>query len=317
MINKVRTKLPGIIGVSFLSAWIAIPARAAIVHYADTVAHPHIPSWEDNDGHHQHRSNNPVMNWGTGEGRYDGYAVWSNENFNYPTPKDITTHGSHGFIQEDPVSAPDFFFAGDWTLGEGAKAKSLVSQAFKTWSDITSDKPNLTTGILFNETALEAVAEIKVSWATEIEFPNLVNTVAYFDPNPQGTGSDAFYNLIFKRNHDWFFEGTKADFLASGKQDDFLTVALHETGHVLGLDHQNDIDDIMAILAGSKTDVAAGGAFRALSADDLNGARDLYSVPVPEPGITLLSSGLALGLGGLLKRESSKKHKKLKDKEII
>ena len=38
---------------------------------------------------------------------------------------------------------------------------------------------------------------------------------------------------------------------------------------------------------------------------------------VPEPMTTLLGSGLALGLGGLLKREYSRKQKKLKDKAII
>jgi hypothetical protein len=38
---------------------------------------------------------------------------------------------------------------------------------------------------------------------------------------------------------------------------------------------------------------------------------------VPEPITTLLGSGLAFGFGGLLKREYSRKQKKLKDKEII
>ena len=66
-------------------------------------------------------------------------AVWTNENFNYPRPKD-TSHGSHGFIQEDPVSAPDFFFKGDWVANMGIKAKAFVRQAFKTWSNIVSDK---------------------------------------------------------------------------------------------------------------------------------------------------------------------------------
>ncbi|MFB2981421.1 PEP-CTERM sorting domain-containing protein [Microseira sp. BLCC-F43] len=37
---------------------------------------------------------------------------------------------------------------------------------------------------------------------------------------------------------------------------------------------------------------------------------------VPEPITTLLGSGLALGFGGLLKREYSKKQRKLKDKKI-
>jgi len=42
----------------------------------------------------------------------------------------------------------------------------------------------------------------------------------------------------------------------------------------------------------------------------------IRETPVPEPMTTLLGSGLALGFGGLLKREYSRKQKKLKDKKI-
>lgn len=104
--------------------------------------------------------------------------------------------------------------------------------------------------------------------------------------------------MVFQRDHNWFFDGTKEDFEASTKDDDFFTVALHETGHVVGLDHQTDADDIMKDDAGFKVRVKAGGAFRALSPDDINGARDLYSVPVPEPSSVF--GTLALGLLGLI-----------------
>lgn len=42
-----------------------------------------------------------------------------------------------------------------------------------------------------------------------------------------------------------------------------------------------------------------------------------FHLETPEPITTLLGSGLALGFGGLLKREYSRKQKKLKDKAII
>jgi matrixin len=58
---------------------------------------------------------------------------------------------------------------------------------------------------------------------------------------------------------------------------DFLDVALHEVGHIIGLDHTSDEDDVMTDGPITRTNL------RVLSGDDILGARDLYTIPIPEP----------------------------------
>jgi hypothetical protein len=109
------------------------------------------------------------------------------------------------------------------------------------------------------------------------------------------------------------FEGTEAAFLALGLQvadtaggaivaasntpivqADFLSVALHEWGHVLGLDHVDP--------AGSTLNAASpltlGVLTRTVDANSAIGAALLYSIPIPEPStIALLVIGVvAVGL---------------------
>ena len=62
---------------------------------------------------------------------------------------------------------------------------------------------------------------------------------------------------------------------------DFFTVALHEVGHALGLDHTN--------VAGAVMEPIYTGARRSLSLDDIAGIQALYGVSaVPEPGTHLM-----------------------------
>jgi len=77
-------------------------------------------------------------------------------------------------------------------------------------------------------------------------------------------------------------KGDRQAFIDSGKSNDFLTVALHEAGHIIGLSHQFDEDDIMFEHAGSLPYIKEfpDATYRKFSTDDTNGARDLYSVPI-------------------------------------
>jgi hypothetical protein len=122
------------------------------------------------------------------------------------------------------------------------------------------------------------------------EFPNVKGTLSFrryrvFDP----------FNSDNNVKEQWFTGERREDIANDKNVRDLLTVALHEVGHIIGLDHQNDTDDIMHTFAGDGDQIRAGGVYRKLSGDDILGARDLYSIPaaVPEPStLTLLGMGV-------------------------
>ena len=79
-----------------------------------------------------------------------------------------------------------------------------------------------------------------------------------------------------------------ADVFGNG-QFDFYTVALHELGHSLGLDHSAELGSVMY--------TSYGGALRTLTADDIAGIEAIYGVTVtPVPGALLLGI-IGLGFG--------------------
>ena len=76
---------------------------------------------------------------------------------------------------------------------------------------------------------------------------------------------------------------------------DFLSVAAHEIGHALGLNHESDIDSVMRPFA---TDIYAGLGTAFLYSDDVDGIRALYGKgkgsvnpiePEPVPELELIS----------------------------
>ncbi len=78
---------------------------------------------------------------------------------------------------------------------------------------------------------------------------------------------------------------------------DIYTVALHEVGHALGLDH------LEITVPNAVMNPTYGGARRLLSQDDINGIQSLYGIPEPS---TLLLSLLGLTAGVISYRRNSK-----------
>lgn len=274
----------------------------------------------------------------SGNQDYDAAAVWVNENYLvFDRPNSIDGMGggstepdslfSHGFIIEQPGPTPEYEFIGredpglsqqpaTCTLedgfclfdhnGRGFDPRSRIREAFATWSRLTVDDPHLIMGLEFREKVGDDTAEIAVQF---VDFQPIPRNIAAWIPRfgaPRVKGTLFFRrydNAMKTRKHEWFTGDRANDIADNARVTDFLTSALHETGHIVGLDHQNDTDDIMYIFAGDGDKVRAGGAFRRLSGDDILGARDLYSI-TPEPStVTLVGVGMVVMIAfGSLRR---------------
>lgn len=157
----------------------------------------------------------------------------------------------------------------------------------------------LTTGLAFRSVKADAAAEIDVEWGGIAGLGRISYRVG------KG-GATTNRKLRFNSGANTWFFGQEAatpvdDPATTGVNEGRFHVystALHEVGHVVGLWHQDDRDDVMITsrLRGPNGKTS-GPAFDALDDDSKRGAYALYSVPaqgVPAPPT------LALGLGGLV-----------------
>lgn len=286
-----------------------IPAHAGHYSWTDGVPHfhqHHFHNTTHDAGPNDARPGHDVAHQLSGNGDYDAYSHWVNETYNYFDDPGENSLFGHGFIIEQPGPTPEYRFEGDVAVslfdhtGAAFDARSLIRAAFDAWSNITTDDPtHLVMGLAFREfVSVADAAEIIVSAVDYI-----AGAVAVWDPVAKTLKFrryDHETERTDEQKHRWF--NTNSGVLAddrtafealvapAGKLDDFFTVALHEVGHIVGLDHQADIDDVLETLAGAQSRVKAGGTFRTLSDDDILGARDLYSIPVPEPSSLLMAS---------------------------
>lgn len=111
----------------------------------------------------------------------------------------------------------------------------------------------------------------------------------FLDADEDGFDDFAFCEIYFNDYFSWEVNGSDYD---------IETVALHEIGHSLGLDHSSSPDAVMY--------PDYQGLRQELSSDDITGISQLY--PIPEPSnLYLLSAGLIslMGLVGKFKKPCS------------
>ncbi len=161
---------------------------------------------------------------------------------------------------------------------------------------------------------IDEIREAASAWTNQAQIPFAFNyagttsnaTVAYdgtnsvYFSNTDGNGALAIaywwsvnnvtqqFDIVFYGRHGltnfaWSKNPNAGEF-------DIRSVATHEFGHVLGLNHSASASATMApiILPGSTT-------MRTLEADDVNGARSLYGVATPTISAIFPESGTAVG----------------------
>ena len=154
-----------------------------------------------------------------------------------------------------------FYFINGTDQLPGDEEYELVRQAFAIWGEFT----NLT----FSETTNAANADIEIAWLRGNHgdgdpFDGAGDILAHASvPNPY---RERKLELHFDDDERW---------VNSATQDvDVLTVAIHEIGHTLGLDHSRDENAIMY--------AAYFGPRRSLSSDDVAGIQALYGERLTE-----------------------------------
>jgi len=139
----------------------------------------------------------------------------------------------------------------------GNTERDLIRAAFALWADETP--------LTFNEVADSAQADILIGWAEDehgdgdpFDGPGDVLAHASY-PNPY---QDRQVFLHFDDAERWVNSETQ--------NVDLLTVAAHEIGHTLGLDHSNDPNALMY--------PSYSEPHRFLGQDDIAGAQSLYGL---------------------------------------
>jgi len=182
----------------------------------------------------------------------------------------------------DPVDRIEFVTVCSWTRNNltyafdtgtadvaGTSEFPAVVAAFATWAAVTP--------FTFTEVALNQNPDIVIGWrvaANDTDF-DLVGTLAHADYPPRcSIISDALPKPVHLNDSEVNWSIGKAPF-----SYDVESAALHELGHILGLDHSTVPDAVMDV------PLHFASTRRVLTPDDLAGIRALYPAVMPTEGV--------------------------------
>lgn len=176
--------------------------------------------------------------------------------------------------------------------------KSTLASALGVWSSVAA--------LTFIETSLPALTQ-SIDFLFTLGdhgdgFPfgvfELAHTFFPSPPNPEPIAADVHFNDAFL-----FEVGDSLGFAAF----DLMWLAVHETGHSLGLGHSDDPDSVMFQFVGSEQ------VFTGLHPADIQGIRSLYATTptVPQPTtLALVVIGLALAGAWVARKPESAKSRR-------
>lgn len=181
----------------------------------------------------------------------------------------------------------------DWALDTWAGPSFFTNLGEVTDGGVNAGDATLNGGHL---------GDIRVAaWDISTSNPQIpYTTLAHaFQPDTDSTPTAAMLGTIggdihFDTTFTWVDDPLD---MVGNMQFDIYTVALHEVGHALGLDH------LETAVLNAVMNPTYGGARRSLSQDDITGIQTLYGIPEPS---TLLLSLLGLTAGVISYRRNNK-----------
>jgi hypothetical protein len=163
---------------------------------------------------------------------------------------------------------PSLTFAFEDGTADTAGEFQAVRKAFATWAAAAP--------LTFTEVAGTQHPDVVIDWrpANDPDHSMVGGVLAHADfPPACGIITDSLPKPLHfdDSEHQWVVGSVVNGF-------DIETVALHEIGHILGLQHSNVAGSVMF------PTVSSNSTKRALTADDLGGVRELYPTAIPANG---------------------------------